>query len=239
MFSEMGKLETVASLNENFIRFSKDLNQIAKLEGIKAAANWEDIVQNGSLTRYISDTFLQIGIAHSTILNFDRGRNTTIQPSLYEIFLGKLIKSLLETKMKDQGVEVSLDTYMRLNGRKFYPDVIIKKENNPIGIIELKHILKKDAYKNAERKRRADFLSQFPSLKTYSIILYAIYDKSALASIVEDGADWIYIIRYEERAQDYRNRINVPFVHRTNPVELALNEVIRGNDNGMARLHSC
>ena len=218
----------MASLSDIFVHFSEELNQIAEIEGKKAAANWEDTLQNGRLTQYINDTFIQIGIAHATILNLNRGRNTTIQPSLYEIFLGKLIKSLLETMMKDEGVEVLLDKYVRLNARKIYPDVLIQKEGDPFGIIELKHILKKNPYEKSERKRRADFMSQFPSLKTYSIILYAIYDRSALASIVEDDADWIYIIRYEEQAQDYKDKIKVPFVYRTNPVELALNEIING-----------
>jgi len=221
-------MTTLASFKESFVQFSEELNQIAEIEGKKAATNWEYTLQTGELTKLINDTFFEIGIAHYHILNRDRGRNTTIQPSLYEIFLGKLIKHLLEEKMKNDAIEVVLDNNVRLNARTMYPDVLIQKDKKPIGIIELKHILKKNPYEQTERKRRDEFLAQFFSLKTYSIILYAIYDKSALASIVEDKADWIYIIRYEQRAKKYRDKVTIPFLHRTNPVELALNEIIRG-----------
>ena len=125
----------MTSLSDNFRRFSNELNQAAVLEGEGAAANWEETLQNGRLTQYINDTFLKIGATHDDIFNRDRGRNTTIQPTLYEIFLGKLIKSLLEVKMKDEGIEVWLDTYIPLNARKTYPDVLIRKEGKPIGCV--------------------------------------------------------------------------------------------------------
>ncbi len=214
------------SFSESFARFSTELNQIAEFEGKKAAMNWEDTLQNGRLTHYICDTFSQIDSQNKDILNSDRGRSTTIQASLFEIFLGKLIKSLLETRMKDEAVEVVLDTYLPLNNHKIYPDILIKKDKTSVGIIELKHSLKKHPYENTERKRRVNFLSQFPSLKTYSIIVYNLWDKSALSSIVEDDADWIYIIRYGKSAKQYRDGVKVPFVHRANPIELALNEII-------------
>lgn len=217
----------MTSLKESFVRFSRDLNQIAESEGKKAASHWEYTLQTGTLTKLINDTFYEIGKTHYSILNQDRGRNTTIQPSIYEIFLGKLIKHLLEEKMKDDAIEVVLDDYLAKLRKN--PDVLIRKkgEKEPIGIIELKHILLKKPYET-ERKRRTEFLTQYASLKAYSIILYAIYNKSVLASIVEDRADWIYIIRYEESAKKYRDKANIPFLNRANPVELALNEIING-----------
>jgi hypothetical protein len=218
----------MSALVESFKRFSSEVNQIAEIEGKKAASTWEDTFKEGRLTELIHTSFLEISYAYSSILNQGRGRNTTIQPSLFEIFVGKLIKHCLDTRLGENQIEVLLDRPLPSGSGKVYPDILVRKDGNPLSVIELKHILKKGPYEG-ERNRRRSLLQHYSSLKTYSVIVFAIYDESAISTIVEDKADWIYIIRYAERAEEYKNRTNIPFLNRENPVELALQKIIEAS----------
>jgi hypothetical protein len=210
-------------LIEDFRIFAKEFADFAKSEGAKAATSWPELRANGSLTRLIKDTFCQFEKITNGYLFNDRHRRNTLTPSFFELFVGKFAKGFFEAFV-DREFSVHLDqSWPSERGKRpSYPDILIKEAGKPVSIIELKFHLKSQKYQG-EKTRRVKFFQNIPTLRSYLVLQYQIWEEDICKWIIEDQDMWVYILNFGRR---YPHLENWDRLECSNPVESLLDFIV-------------
>jgi len=197
-------MEIMNEVLDSFSHFINAIETETQNIGRIAAIDWHTTLKRGSLNQFIVETIRGIKVKYSSILS-DSQRNSTIISLFYEIITSKTIKHFLES-LPGNDFSIKLDSPLSSNklpsnSHPKYPDILVKKNNNVIGIIELKYYLKNSGYPN-EKERMEYFTKTYPC---YVLLQFWSHELDYIESLLNDNCDWIFIINPNKQIKQINN----------------------------------